>query len=207
MSSHPTGTVSPVSHASSSSVRRPKQRYHSVSAVSHEPQRPPIAFSIHPKRFAVDMKSNAPSTAGVSDLYWCQNKQVTRRCTVYSVILLARSLELHDEDYILPARTSSMPPKPTSGRGSTRPTKSLRQLVRSSSCSTSTMLFFRRMIRRSSNRQVRETVEALLNSKSKPENLDERDVVSDRGEVDDVVQLVLDDRESGPIAVFNRRRP
>lgn len=79
--------------------------------------------------------------------------------------------------------------------------------VRSSSCSISTILFLRRIIRRVSNRPASEVVERLL--KLKPENLDDEDVVADRGDVDDVEDVEEADRagDSGVNAVLRRRRP
>ena len=100
-----------------------------------------------------------------------------------------------------------MPPNdgPTCGRGSTSETSSSAKTFRSSSCSTSTILFFRLITRLEAGLLESETADMLLKSKLKPEKFGESRVQADSGDVDDVDAVDGDDDWDGPNAVLRRR--
>lgn len=87
--------------------------------------------------------------------------------------------------HALPSRISSILPhaRPPSGRGSTKLINESRTIVRSSSCSTSTMLFFR-LMRRRLWLLLREREDMLLKLKVEKREVA---VAAERGEVEDVL--------------------
>lgn len=102
--------------------------------------------------------------------------------------------------HILPSSTSSIPPNegPTRGRGSTSATRSFDRNCRSSSCSTSTILFFRRIKRLEAGpKDDKDAPDIFENPKSKAEKFEEDRVADDSGEVEQA------DASEGVVAAFD----